>query len=386
MEELMNQKGFSLQSDTKEKFNENKDTILVIDDELGPRESLRILFKHKYNVITAEDGDKGIEIVKNRKVDLIILDLRMPGKNGIETLAEIRKYNQNVPVIILTGYGDMETARKAMHYEAIEFMTKPFSVSEMEEIVAKGIEKGKIKIETEKLREELILLKEKLQKRINEIETFAVIGQTSSEILHEVNNLLTVIHGYIQLLMEEINSKKITLKYVEIIDKEIKRCKNIAKNILELTKEKPYIEDVNLNDLIRNLVEFLKESKLCQNINFLIKIPEVPVIVKSNYNHLHQAILNIFLNSIQALQKNGIINVVIEKTEDKGIILISDNGKGIPQNIIEKITQPYFTTKETGTGIGLHLTTKIINKYGGKFEIKSELNKGTEFKIIFPLS
>jgi len=386
MREFINQKEYFLQSDIKEKFNENKDTILVIDDELGPRESLRILFKDKYNVITAEDGDKGIEIVKNRKVDLIILDLRMPGKSGIDTLGEIRNYNQNVPVIILTGYGDMETARKAMHYEAFEFMTKPFSISEMEEIVAKGIEKGKIKRETEKLREELISLKDKLQKRINEIETFAVIGQASSEIFHEINNLLTVIHGYIQLLMEEVNSKKITLKYVETIDKEIKRCKNIAKNILELTKEKPHIEDVNLNELLKNMIEFLKESKLCQDINFLLKIPEESVVVKNNYNHLYQAILNIFLNSIQALEKSGTINVVIEKTGDKGIILISDNGKGIAPDIIEKITQPFFTTKETGTGIGLHLTTKIINKYGGKFEIKSELNKGTEFKIILPLS
>jgi signal transduction histidine kinase len=386
MREFINQKEYFLQSDIKEKFNENKDTILVIDDELGPRESLRILFKDKYNVITAEDGDKGIEIVKNRKVDLIILDLRMPGKSGIDTLGEIRNYNQNVPVIILTGYGDMETARKAMHYEAFEFMTKPFSISEMEEIVAKGIEKGKIKRETEKLREELISLKDKLQKRINEIETFAVIGQASSEIFHEINNLLTVIHGYIQLLMEEVNSKKITLKYVETIDKEIKRCKNIAKNILELTKEKPHIEDVNLNELVKNMIEFLKESKLCQDINFLLKIPEESVVVKNNYNHLYQAILNIFLNSIQALEKSGTINVVIEKTGDKGIILISDNGKGIAPDIIEKITQPFFTTKETGTGIGLHLTAKIINKYGGKFEIKSELNKGTEFKIILPLS
>ncbi|HOM26608.1 MAG TPA: response regulator [bacterium] len=386
MKEFINQKDFSLQLDIKEKFNENRDTILVIDDEMGPRESLRILFKYKYNVITAEDGDKGIEILKNKKVDLVILDLRMPGKSGIETLAEIRKFNQNVPVIILTGYGDMETARKAMHYEAIEFMSKPFSVSEMEEIVEKGIQKGKIKIETEKLKEELNLLKEKLKKRINEIEALAIIGQTSSEILHEVNNLLTVIHGYIQLLIEEVNSKKITLKYLITIDNEIKRCKNIAKNILELAKEKSNIEDVNLNELIKNLIEFLRQSKLCQNINFLVKIPEYSVIVKSNFNHLHQAILNIFLNSIQAIEKNGIINVLVEKKDNKGIIIIKDNGKGIPQDIIKKVIDPFFTTKETGTGLGLHLTTKIINKYGGQFEIISNEGIGTEFKIIFPLS
>ncbi|MFN4226588.1 MAG: response regulator [Candidatus Ratteibacteria bacterium] len=391
MKEYTNQKDFFSQSGTENNYNENRDTILVIDDEIGPRESLRILFKYKYNVITAENGEKGIEILKNKKVDLIILDLKMPGKSGIETLAEIRKFNQNVPVIILTGYGDMETARKAMHYEALEFMSKPFSITEMEEIVAKGIEKGKIKVETEKLKQELTSLKNTLVKRINEIENLAMIGQTSLEILHEVNNLLAVIQGYTQLLAEEVNSKKITLKYLSTIEKEIKRCKNIAKSILELAKkEQSIIEQVNLNELVENIVDFLKGSNLSKNINFSVKIPEYPVIVKTNYNHLNQAFLNIFLNCIQELskdkEKQGKIDVEIVTTENKVIISIRDNGKGIPEDLIKKIKEPFHTTKEEGTGLGLYLTTKIISKYNGNFEINSKINEGTEFKIVFPLS
>ncbi|MCM8767397.1 MAG: response regulator [Candidatus Omnitrophica bacterium] len=389
MNEYINQNDFFLQSDIGKNFDPNKDTILVIDDEIGPRESLRILFKYKYNVITAENGEKGIEILKNRKVDLVILDLRMPGKSGIETLAEIRKFNQNVPVIILTGYGDMETARKAMHYEVLEFISKPFSITEMEEIVEKGIEKGKIKIETEKLKGELTFLKDTLIKRINELENLAIIGQTSLEILHEVNNLLAVIQGYTQLLAEEVNSKNISLKYLTTIEKEIKRCKNIAKSILELSKkEKTSIEQVNLNELVENIVNFLKGSQLCRNINFSVKIPEYSIIVKSNYNHLHQAFLNIFLNCIQELEKEkqGNINVEIDTTVDKVIVKIKDNGKGIPDDLIQKIKQPFYTTKQEGTGLGLYLVAKIVSKYGGEFEINSKINEGTEFKIIFPLS
>lgn len=126
-------------------INDEKYTILVIDDELGPRESLRILFKNKYNVITAENGLKGIDIIKNEKIDLVILDLKMPEKNGIETLIEIRKFNKDVPVIILTGYGDMKTAKKAMEYDVVEFITKPFEISEIENIVAKEIERSQDK-------------------------------------------------------------------------------------------------------------------------------------------------------------------------------------------------------------------------------------------------
>lgn len=129
----------------EKKRDEERYTILVIDDEIGPRESLRILFKNKYNVITAESGLKGIEIIKTEKIDLIILDLKMPGKNGIDTLIEIRKYNKDVPVIILTGYGDMATAKKAMQYGVREFITKPFEISEIEEIIAREIERSKRK-------------------------------------------------------------------------------------------------------------------------------------------------------------------------------------------------------------------------------------------------
>lgn len=386
MKEFINPKDISWQSDI-EKKSEEKDTILVIDDELGPRESLRILFKDKYNVITVEDGDKGIEIVKSKRVDLIILDLRMPGKSGIETLAEIRKYDENVPVIILTGYGDIETAKKAMHYGAIEFISKPFEVRQMENIVYEGIKRGKIKRETEKLQKDLSSLRENLLKRMEEMEHLANLGQISTEILHEVNNLLTVIYGYIQLLNQEINSNQLKSEYISIIEKEIKRCKNIAQNILDIAKKKVKEEDVDINSLIKNLVDFLKGSKLCENVNFLVNIGEEPVILRGNQSHLHQAILNIFLNSIQAIKKEeGIIEVSTEKKANSIIIRIKDNGEGIPKEIIEKIKDPFFTTKEKGVGLGLHLTTKIIKRYKGDFEIKSEIGKGTEFIITFPLS
>lgn len=390
MQENTNQKDFSSQWDSKKKYdneeNEEIETILVIDDELGPREALRFIFKDRYNVITADSGIKGIEVIKNRRVDIIILDLKMPGMNGIETLAEIRKYDENVPVIILTGYGDMETARKAMHYGAIEFISKPFEIIEIEEAVKNGIKRGKAKYEIEKLKKELNSLKEKLSKRFEEIENLAMVGEMSAEIVHEINNLLTIIYGYTQLLMQEINQQSITSKYANIIEKEIRKCKNITQNILELTKNKIEIEDVNLNELISNLVEFLQESKIAQNIEFSLKLTEEPIIIKCNFNHLHQAILNILINSVQSIKTSGSITIETKKEKDSVIIDIKDTGCGIPQEIIEKVKDPFFTTKEKGTGLGLHLTTKIVNKYGGTFDIKSKVGEGSEFIIKLPLS
>jgi len=386
MQENTNPKDIFSQLGIKEKFDEKKPTILVIDDELGPRESIRMIFKNKYNVIPVESGERGIEVIKKIKVDVIILDLKMGGKNGIETLEEIRKYDEKVPVIILTGYGDMESARKAMHFGVIEFMTKPFDIPELESIVNRAIEKIRIERESERLKDELSSLNSKLLKKFEEIEKLATIGQMSTEVIHEINNLLTVIHGYIQLLLQEVSSKELTMKYITTIESEIKRCKNIAKNIMELAKEEYEIEDVNVNETIEKLINFLRESKLCKNVNFNVELEKSPIIIKANKNHFHQAILNLLLNSAQSIEKEGFIDIKTKKFGDLMIIEIKDNGKGIPKETIEKVLDPFYISKEKTNGIGLSFTAKIIKKYGGNFEIKSEIGKGTEFKIIFPLS
>ena len=386
MQENTNPKDIFSQLGIKEKFDEKKPTILVIDDELGPRESIRMIFKNKYNVIPVESGEKGIEVVKKIKVDVIILDLKMGGKSGIETLEEIRKYDERVPVIILTGYGDMESARKAMHFGVIEFMTKPFDIPELESIVNRAIEKIRIERESERLKDELSSLNSKLLKKFEEVEKLATIGQMSTEVIHEINNLLTVIHGYIQLLLQEVSSKELTMKYITTIESEIKRCKNIAKNIMELAKEEYEIEDVNVNETIEKLINFLRESKLCKNVNFNVELEKSPMIIKANKNHFYQAILNLLLNSAQSIEKEGFIDIKTKKFGDLMILEIKDNGKGIPKETIEKVLDPFYISKEKTNGIGLSFTAKIIKKYGGNFEIKSEIGKGTEFKIIFPLS
>lgn len=386
MQENTNPKDIFSQLGIKEKFDEKKPTILVIDDELGPRESIRMIFKNKYNVIPVESGERGIEVIKKIKVDVIILDLKMGGKNGIETLEEIRKYDERVPVIILTGYGDMESARKAMHFGVIEFMTKPFDIPELESIVNRAIEKIRIERESERLKDELSSLNSKLLKKFEEIEKLATIGQMSTEVIHEINNLLTVIHGYIQLLLQEVSSKELTMKYITTIESEIKRCKNIAKNIMELAKEEYEIEDVNVNETIEKLINFLRESKLCKNVNFNVELEKSPMIIKANKNHFYQAILNLLLNSAQSIEKEGFIDIKTKKFGDLMILEIKDNGKGIPKETIEKVLDPFYISKEKTNGIGLSFTAKIIKKYGGNFEIKSEIGKGTEFKIIFPLS
>jgi two-component system response regulator (stage 0 sporulation protein F) len=113
----------------------SKWSILIVDDELGVRESLRIILKPYYDIYTAPDGEEALKIIKEPKLHLITLDLRMPKLSGIETLREIRKIDPEVPVIIITGYGTQKDQEEALFYGVKEFISKPFNTSQIRSVI-----------------------------------------------------------------------------------------------------------------------------------------------------------------------------------------------------------------------------------------------------------
>ena len=119
----------------------NKETVLVVDDELGPRESLRMILKPFYEVQTASDGYEALRLIGDRKFDVVTLDLKMPGLSGIDVLKEIKKTRPDTEVIVITGYGSLENASDALRWGIGEFISKPFNVSEIISTVAKSLER-----------------------------------------------------------------------------------------------------------------------------------------------------------------------------------------------------------------------------------------------------
>jgi len=389
MMENINQQDISSTLNTKRNFDLDTKfgTILVIDDELGPRESLRMLFKDDYTVITAESGDKGIQELKKHNPDVIILDLKMPNKGGLETLEEIRDIDEKVPVIILTGYGDMDAAKKAIHLGAIEFISKPFDIKEMRKIVKRASEKRLIEKRSERLIADLNILNNNLKERMAQLENMATIGQLSAEIIHDINNLLTIIYGYTQILVKELDIQNLperNKKYIEIIEQEINRCRHITRSILELAKAKKTIVDTDINVIVKKVVELFEHSTLGKNIKFTLQLDKIPSIKADPYQ-LHQAIVNIVLNSIQSMEVPGSITITTGLSDNNILLSIKDTGKGIPEELIQKITDPFITEKEGGTGLGLAIASRVIKNHNGKLKINSQPGIGTEVVISLPV-
>ena len=119
----------------------NKGTILIVDDEVGPRESLRMILKPIYEVYTAGDGQEALKCIHDKTIDLVTLDLKMPGLSGIDVLREIKKFQPDVEVIVITGYGTLNNAQEAIRFGAGDFISKPFNVADIIAIVSKSFER-----------------------------------------------------------------------------------------------------------------------------------------------------------------------------------------------------------------------------------------------------
>ena len=153
-----------------------KGSILIVDDEVGPRESLRMILKPIYDIYTAANGDEALQVIQKEKIDLVTLDLRMPGLSGIDVLREIKKIRADVEVIVITGYGTLTNAQEAIRYGAGDFISKPFNVADIIAIVSKSFERRNYNLKIKNLIQQIKGLRSSLGENK---ELFPEWGQSS---------------------------------------------------------------------------------------------------------------------------------------------------------------------------------------------------------------
>src|SRR6202047_3712421 len=205
--------------------------VLVIDDEMGPRESLRMLLKPDYNVHTADCVDAGIKLLQEKQPDTVVMDIRMPGATGIEGLRKIREIDPHLSVIMLTGFGALETAQEALRLGASDYINKPFDAGEMRKVVGRNVERTRVQRAGERAAAEIKELNNRLLKELAQKERLASLGQASAEFVHDLGNPLTIVWGYVQLLAKKLErseeggaEKAASIKELNIIEQNVLLC------------------------------------------------------------------------------------------------------------------------------------------------------------------
>ncbi|CKG26950.1 sensory box histidine kinase [Bacillus paranthracis] len=225
--------------------------------------------------------------------------------------------------------------------------------------------------------------RKKTEELLNKSDTLAAIGQLAAGVAHEVRNPLTVIKGFIQLF--QIN-KEDQEKYFDLMLSEIERIEAILQEFLSIAKtDEISTEKKNIYQIFKNVVSLMNTKAIMTNIQVELYTNSKDIIIECSENQLKQVFINILQNSIEAMPDGGEISIHIKEIGKDGIIIsVIDKGIGIPEERIKRLGEPFYSTKEKGTGIGLMLSYKIIESHQGNISIMSEVGVGTTVTIYLP--
>ena len=233
-----------------------------------------------------------------------------------------------------------------------------------------------------------ITLLKSLEEQVRRGERLAAVGNLAAGIAHEIRNPLGIIKTISQTLQHEQNYDKALIENLkeglEIIDHEIDRANEVVKWLLDFAKPEQYnLEPINLTEVATQLATIFNKYSEEKLVHIKVDVTE-NVWTYGDMEKLKQAFVNIMLNGIQSIKGSGSIELTLNSLENYSVLIFKDTGTGIKKEILHKIFNPFFTTKEEGTGLGLAITHKIIENHRGNLKIESEEGKGTKIMVYLP--
>lgn len=320
--------------------------------------------------------DKGIILDLNSYAEKIlqIQKIDFIGKNGdhlwsmLNNTVEVK--NRLIEKLINEGYLDTH----------VELNTLEREYKYIHVLISKQRESGlylvEITDETEKVY---------MKKRLDQSESLRTLGQLAAGIAHEIRNPMTSLKGFTQLLNQ--NATEDAKRYLNVITDEINKMEDILTQFLNLSKpSKSQFVFLNIEDIVFEVVNFMAPQALLKSIKLVVTSSiDKECQVYGDSQLLKQVFINAIKNGTEAMPNGGNIDIKISSMRGSFVsISISDQGCGIEDEHIKKIFQPFFTTKSTGTGLGLSHVYKVIEEHGGNIEVRSIVGKGTTFEFILP--
>ncbi|OGO14362.1 MAG: hypothetical protein A2Y53_04585 [Chloroflexi bacterium RBG_16_47_49] len=360
---------------------DTKSKILIIDDEEVVSDSCTLILEGSdYTVRTAEDGASGLKLVNELQPDLVFIDLKMPGIQGIEVLEKITESNPTIVSIVITGYATVTSAVEAMKKGAYDFLPKPFTPDEFRLITKRGLERRKLMLETIALRKEKEILRE----------NFAAI------VSHELKSPLGAIQQNLYALNDEL-SAVLTENQKTRFERMKSRIDDLIKLIhlwlrgmsIDIGKISENFASISISTVISKAMESVEPHAKRKDIQILTSIDESICPIEGEEVSFEEALVNIMGNAIKYSFPGSQISVKAKQAGDNIIITISDTGVGISKEELPYILVDFYKGKsgkeiEDSHGLGLTISRRIIEAHKGMISVESEQGKGTTFSISVP--
>lgn len=404
--------------------------ILIVDDEEGVRNMFADWLGENYECQTAASADEALEYLARQPFALVISDMMMPGRNGVELLREVTSRYPETAFIMVSGVDRPQRVRDALRVGAFDYLIKPCELDGLTTSVERALERRALqrtariyKTDLERQNIELANSKaelERLQAQLVQNEKMASLGQLAAGVAHELNNPAGFIYGNMDILGGYLKSLEILFEAwdniklagecsasLEAIETKINYatlrtelsliladCREGAERICDVVKnlrlfsrlDEAEFKSVDINEGISSTLRLLSQYYSAGSIVLEKHYSNLPL-VDCYASQLNQVWMNLLVNAAQAVGDSGKVTIETKLEGDQIVVVIADNGGGISDEQIPKIFDPFFTTKPVGVGTGLGLSTSygIIEKHCGTISVQSKLDQGATFTVRIPV-
>lgn len=365
--------------------------ILLVDDEASYRQALaRRLERREMTVLQAQTGEACLEILSHAGVDVVVLDMKMPGLSGMDTLMEIRKYYPDVAVIFLTGNAAVSDGVAGIKAGAFDYLVKPVEIDHLSGKIGQALQVR----ELEAARERDTVFRRRLEKRMIHTQRLASLGTMSTGIAHEINNPLAVIKesaGFMRQVLEtgeDFPDRHLLFLGLEKIESSIDRAKRITHQLLGYVRKKGGgLRVTDLVSLVDDTISLVYSGMAGKQITMTAELDPRAGTVTTDPFQVRQVLINLLENAMDAApEKGGRIFVRSGLKEGMICLMIEDNGCGMAPEVTDRIFDPFFTTKsgDRGTGLGLFVAHRIVENLKGTIQVESRPGKGSCFTVCLP--
>ena len=366
--------------------------LLLVDDEDHFRQTMaKRLAKRGLECDQAANGNECLSILEKKGIDVVVLDVKMPGMSGIEVLQNINATYPKIEVILLTGHATTFDGIEGIKSGAFDYLMKPIELEHLYNKIIQAYDKIQ-RITAEQKEAEY---RKQMEQQMIATERLASLGTLAAGVAHEINNPLAIIResaGWMQQLfardeLKDMPRRDDFAKALDKMEKSVERASRITHQLLGVVgKSESTVSEVDLNELAEEAIRLITHEIKNRDIEIIRRMEPSLGSIQSDPYQLRQVFLNLLTNAVHAIKSTGTITIAIKDAGDSRMITISDTGGGIPRENLDKIFEPFFSTKPPGegTGLGLFVTRGIIEKLGGSIEVDSKVGLGTGFSVRLP--
>ena len=374
--------------------------VLLVDDEPSIRLTMGEFLKRAgYSVFAAADYNSAA-VHNPEDLDVAVIDINLPGKNGIQLLQRIRDAEIYVPVIMITGEPNLSVIPEIVRAGAYDFIAKPIVKDVLLNAVGRAAEKKRLIDEKRRLEEEIKRHTEELELRVAErtaelVEThkrlviqerIAALGRAAAQVAHEVKNPLAGLLLYsLHLKSKAANFSESETAIVDKIVDTIQHLNSRVEQILGFARPVNLtLRPGNLNQMVNDVLELLRPQLTANKVEVWLSLDHDAAEGMFDDSSMRGALMNIMLNAIEAMPDGGTLSIANDRTYDLLRLEIVDTGRGIDREQAKKIFEPFYTTKTNGLGLGMPYAKRIIDQHGGTISLTSSPGEGTTISIALP--